>query len=138
MRIVLLILLMAVFAFPDTKQIQERVMQTDPHSFARPDEAVVKHLDLNLTVDFTTKQLSGFAVLHIENKKGVRTLHLDSGNLTIKRVALGEQETTFHLGDSVEYLGQDLAIEILPTTKLVRIDYATHGDAAALQWLEPA
>ena len=53
-------------------------MQKDPHSFARPDQATVKHLDLNLTVDFGAKQLSGVATLQIQNKQHVNTLYLDS------------------------------------------------------------
>ena len=40
----------------------------DVHSFARPDEAAVRHLTLNLTVDFERKQLAGSATLQIEHR----------------------------------------------------------------------
>ena len=41
-------------------------MSHDAHSFAKPEEAVVRHLSLNLNVDFDNKQLSGEATLTIE------------------------------------------------------------------------
>ena len=62
----------------------------DIHSFARPDEAIIKHLELDLTVDFNKKILSGKAVLTIENKTGTDTLHLDSRDLNITKVTLDD------------------------------------------------
>ncbi|MBI2429785.1 MAG: hypothetical protein HYV29_13520 [Ignavibacteriales bacterium] len=41
----------------------------DPHSFANTDEIVVTHLDLDLSVNFDSKTLSGKATLDVENKK---------------------------------------------------------------------
>ena len=64
----------------------------DPHSFARPWEAVVTHLSLDLTVNFDEKILHGRASLSIEVMLGVRQLHLDGGDLVIERVTLGENE----------------------------------------------
>ncbi|MFQ5710057.1 MAG: M1 family metallopeptidase [bacterium] len=112
----------------------------DAHSFARPDEAVVKHLDLDLAVDFKKRRISGRAGLEIENKSGTDKLFLDSRDLTIERVTLDadEQEAKFSLGEPVEYLGQPLIIDITPETKLVNVYYTTSPKAAALQWLTPA
>lgn len=110
----------------------------DIHSFAHPDEAIVKHLSLDLHVDFDKKILSGKAILKIENKTGVDTLHLDSRDLTINKVFLDDNsETTFTKGDMVQYLGQELKIKIKPGTKTVTIEYSTMPGAAALQWLLP-
>jgi aminopeptidase N len=111
----------------------------DVHSFSRPQEAVMTHLDLDIVVDFEKKQIAGKAVLRIENKKGVDKLYLDSRDLTIERVTLGktETETEFSGGGAEEFLGQPLVIDIQPQTKIVNIYYHTQPDAAALQWLEP-
>jgi leukotriene A-4 hydrolase/aminopeptidase len=111
----------------------------DVHSFARPQEAVMTHLDLDVRVDFEKKQIAGKATLRIENKKGVDKLYLDSRDLTVERVTLGEPETEtgFSTDDPQEFLGQLLVIDIQPQTKIVNIYYLTHPDAAALQWLEP-
>ena len=62
----------------------------DIHSFARPDEAVVRHLALDLTVDFEGKRLTGSATLEIETSAGARELVLDTQGLTIHRVTLGD------------------------------------------------
>lgn len=111
----------------------------DAHSFARPQEAVMTHLDLDIAVDFKQKQIFGKATLLINNKTGADRLYLDSRDLIIERVTLGneETETTFSLDDPVDFLGQPLIVDIQPQTKIVNIYYHTRPDAAALQWLEP-
>jgi leukotriene-A4 hydrolase len=115
-------------------------MHKDPHSFARPDEAAIKNLHLDLTVDFSEKTLSGRATLQIENRKGVNRFYLDSNQLEVVRVTVNnpEEPANFHLDPVVPYLGQPLIIEIKPDTRIIHIDYKTHPSAAALQWLSPA
>ncbi len=109
----------------------------DVHSFARPDEVAVKHLALNLAVDFDKQQLSGSATLQIENH-GARELWLDTNGLTIERVLLDSgKEANFTIGEPVKYLGRSLTIAIDPSTKSVHIDYKTSPGAAAVQWLAP-
>jgi leukotriene-A4 hydrolase len=110
----------------------------DIHSFARPEEAVVRHLALDLDVDFGRKQLTGSATLTIDNLSGGRELVLDANGLTIERVTLDDDtETTFTLGEPQAFLGSMLTIAIQPETKSVKIEYATSPDAAAVQWLAP-
>jgi leukotriene A-4 hydrolase/aminopeptidase len=109
----------------------------DVHSFARPDEARVKHLALNLAVDFEKQQLAGSATLQIEHR-GAREIVLDTNGLTIERVKLDSgKEPKFLLGEPVKYLGRSLTIPIESSTKAVHIDYRTSPDAAAVQWLTP-
>ncbi len=105
----------------------------DIHSFARPDEAVVRHLALDLDVDFDAKRLSGTATLEIETSGDARELVLDTQGLTIERVS-----AAYTLGDEQKYLGRPLTIAIEPGTKSVIIRYSSSPDAAAVQWLEPA
>jgi leukotriene-A4 hydrolase len=110
----------------------------DIHSFARPEEAVVRHLTLDLDVDFGRKQLTGSATLTIDNLSGGRELVLDANGLTIERAILDDAtETTFTLGEPQSFLGSMLTIAIKPDTKSVKIEYATSPDAAAVQWLAP-
>ena len=80
----------------------------DPHSFSRPGQVVVRHLELDLTVDFEQEQLRGKASLHIENLTGTRELSVDTRDLEIERVTLDtdERESPFLKGDSVEHLGR--------------------------------
>ena len=44
-------------------------IRKDIHSFAEPEVAKAKHLELNLLADFDTKTLSGFALFDIENNQ---------------------------------------------------------------------
>ena len=111
----------------------------DIHSFARPEEAVVEHLSLNLNVDFNAKIISGTATLSIKNKRGANQIHLDSKGLNISSVVLDSGEpTSYSMADAVEYLGSDLTVAIKPGTKKIVITYSTSPDAGALQWLDPA
>ncbi|HET8797152.1 MAG TPA: M1 family metallopeptidase [Thermoanaerobaculia bacterium] len=111
----------------------------DIHSFARPDEAVVRHLVLDLDVDFERQQLYGSATLHLDVRAGAREVVLDTNGLSIDRVTLEDgSEATFALGDETPHLGRALTIGIKPGTKSVRVSYATSPEAAAVQWLAPA
>ncbi len=112
---------------------------TDIHSFAHPDEAVIKHISLDLNVDFENKIISGTAVLDIENKTATSELFLDTRDLNIQKITLDDNEvTTFNLAPPVEFLGSKLTVVIKPQTKKVHITYATLPSAAALQWLSPS
>lgn len=114
-------------------------VQPENHSFARPAEASVKHLDLDLTVDFARKVISGKASLFFQNKTNTDKLYLDTRGLVIKRVTLGpkNQKTGFRLSDPVRYLGQALIVDVLPETKQVNVWYETVAGTDALQWLSP-
>ncbi len=111
----------------------------DTHSHARPDEAMTKHLNLQLKVDFDQKVLSGFAQYEIENH-GAKQIILDARGLNIERVTLGSEETptTFQLSEPDPILGSALSIEIQPETKLLTVYYQTTAEGAdAVDWLEP-
>ena len=111
----------------------------DVHSFAKPEKAIVKHLELDLNVDFSTQIISGKASWTIENISGGTEIVFDSRQLQIQKITLGtdETETTFTLGDEVKYLGQSLHVKIDPSTTRVTIYYSASKDAAAIQWLNP-
>jgi leukotriene-A4 hydrolase len=120
----------------------------DPHSFSNPDEAVVKHLTLNLSVDFEKKILSGTALLDVELKNNASQIILDTRDLNIEKVTLADgSEAKFTLGNEVKYMGRPLTIDLshlkaTPVSTLqpssITIHYSTKPEAAALQWLEPS
>jgi leukotriene-A4 hydrolase len=122
---------------PKKEKTQNTMYDHDVHSFAKPNEVVVTHLQLDLTVDFATKILSGTAQLTLTNNSQANTVHLDANGLAISKILLDDgNATTFQLSAPVSHLGSDLAIAILPTTKTITIYYSTSPTAAALQWLE--
>ncbi|MCB2379447.1 M1 family metallopeptidase [Hymenobacter sp. BT635] len=112
----------------------------DPHSYARPAQVQVRHLALDLQVDFSSRTLRGQATWQLTNHTGATELWLDARTLHIESVRLdgptGEQ-TTFTLGADDPILGQPLSIMVRPDTKVVCIEYTTSPEAAALQWLMP-
>ena len=111
----------------------------DVHSYARPHEVAVSHIDLDLTADFDQQQLIGRATLTLDRRGDADTLHLDTRQLTIRAVSLDDDiETTFALGEEDPWLGQELTIDLQPETKRVHVHYETHPEAAAVQWLTPA
>jgi len=111
----------------------------DTHTFSNPDSAVVKHLDLDIKVDFDTQTISGKASWTIDNLSKGKEIILDENTLNIQKVTLGDDEktTTFKLGEEVKYHGKPLHIQIEPNTTKVNIYYNTTKDAIALQWLIP-
>lgn len=120
-----------------TKSRSEVNYTVDKHSLSQPKNAVVKHLDLNLKVDFDTKILTGKAVWIIENLNKAEEIIFDTRDLTIDKVTIGEEDkvTTFALEKEQKFLGQALKVKIEPATAKVSIWYKTSKDAGALQWL---
>jgi leukotriene-A4 hydrolase len=119
--------------------ILSAMAQTDPHSFARPNEAVVTHLSLNLTVDFEKHQLRGTASIEYSSSAGAKELILDTRGLAIQTVTddVSGKQILFQLKSAVPFLGQALIIPITTELGKVKIAYTTSSDAAALQWLNP-
>jgi leukotriene-A4 hydrolase len=110
----------------------------DPHSFSRPNEIVVRHIDLDLSVDFNAKRISGKADLTLENLSESDTLFLDTRDLTIDSVTANGKSLEFQLADAKPILGSALSILIGKNIDHITIHYRTSPEAAALQWLSPA
>jgi leukotriene A-4 hydrolase/aminopeptidase len=110
----------------------------DQHTFARPEEVVVRHLSLQLNLDFDQKIASGSAKLDLDRKTKSNQVILDTRNLDIQSVTLDDgRKATFKLGDEVPFLGRPLTIELLPETKSVTVNYKTTKSSDAVQWLDP-
>ena len=110
----------------------------DIHSFARPREARVNHVSLDLTVDFDAKRVGGTATLDIDRRPEAKQIILDSKGLEIETVSDAAGEALqFQLGASDANLGAPLAIALRPDTRRIAIRYKSAPDAEALQWLNP-
>lgn len=138
-KLILATLFLTVIACQKKEQTEKTAAVTDEHSYSKPELAVVKHLDLDIKVDFDTQTISGKASWLIDNVSKGNEIIFDENTLNITKVTLGddEKETKFELGKDVEFHGKPLHITIEPTTTKVNIYYSTTKDAVALQWLKP-
>ena len=126
----------------EKEQAAEPESGVDYHSFANTEDYRVKHVDLDLTVDFSRKVIVGIATLQIERlNDGNNPLILDTRDLGIESVRAGNndqlQDATFSLSDSIDIRGAALAIELPANASTVVIRYQTSPEASGLQWLEP-
>jgi leukotriene-A4 hydrolase len=109
----------------------------DPHSFAQPGRVAVRHLDLDLAVDFTRKTLEGTAKLSLVRTERSAPLVLDTSMLAIDRVtSCAGDKLAFRVG-ARESMGAPLSID-LGAADCVAIAYRTSLDAGALLWVEPS
>ena len=124
---------------PATLETAAAPAARDIHSYARPAEARVTHVDLDLAADFTARQLRGTATLSIVRRPGARQLVLDTRDLVPQRVTDdGGRALTFALGAADPILGAPLTIDLPDGVQRVVVHYATSPTASALQWLAPA
>lgn len=113
-------------------------MKKDPHSYAVPADALVKHLTWKATVNFDTKTIVAIASWHFENNGQADSIIFDTKDLNIQKVTVdGGKPAQFRLGDKDPILGQPLAVAITREAKTVHIHYETSPEAEALQWLGP-
>ncbi|MCM2317180.1 MAG: aminopeptidase, partial [Thermoanaerobaculia bacterium] len=116
-----------------------RLAPIDEHSYANGAEVSVRHVKLDLTVDFQQRRLHGNATLEIENLAGASELILDTRGLEIEQVTLDDGSTARHsLGVLDPILGRPLVVPIAPATREVRVVYSTSPQADGLHWMTPA
>jgi leukotriene-A4 hydrolase len=110
----------------------------DTHSFARPSEARVTHVALDLRADFSARTLAGTATLTLDVAPGAREVVLDTKDLVIEGVNDEHGATLRHtFGDADPVLGRPLRIALSAGGARVVVRYRTTPESAALQWLTP-
>lgn len=134
------VLIWILFACACTPPAETPSSKPDPHSYAKPWEAKVTHLDLDLLIDFEEEIISGTAILSIERPDGADKLYLDTDNLNIEAVLISsngqnEEVATYVLGEEDSVLGQALIIDLKSNTRYVHVVYSTNPGAEALQFL---
>lgn len=115
----------------------------DVHSYSRPDQVRVKHVALDLEVQFDKKTLAGTATLTLARQDRSAPLIVDSKDLNVNAVEASEDgeifaPARFEKGAADPILGSPLTVDLPAGASHVRIRYSTSPRAAALQWLEPA
>jgi len=124
---------------PNPPAVRREPPPADSHSYARPEQVVVRHMSLDLTVDFERTTLSGSVRLELENLTGARELILDSDDLNISSVTYSDGSSApFTLGASDPILGRPLTIAIRDDTSQVTIQYSTARNASGVFWMSSA
>ncbi len=116
----------------------QMIQNQDVHSYAKPNEVKVNHLDWQAEVNFSDKKIYATANLTLENK-GHQHVWLDTKELTIQKVfdTKTGKDLPYKLGKTDPILGSSLKIEITEQTEKVSITYHTSPHAEAVQWLSP-
>ncbi len=140
--------LLAALALPAAAQapLPEALLRpgVDVHSAAHRGGPKVKHLDLDLKVDFDAHRLGGSATWALASTpKAATTLNLDGRDLEIQTVATSRdaktwRRTAFKVVPVSKALGQRIEVRVPKGHGHVRIAYRTSDHAGGLQWLEPA
>jgi aminopeptidase N len=111
----------------------------DPHSYARPHEARVTHVALDLTADFAGKTVVGTATLDVQRRPEARMLVLDRKGYEVEAVTdRAGRPLAYSFGAADPELGTPFQIALRPDTDRVVVRYRSRPDAGALQWLTPA
>ena len=114
----------------------------DEFTFARPEQARVTHLALDLVLDFDAQSVDGVATLDVQVADGASELVLDSNGLVVGGVTDAEgNPLDWSMGEPVEGKGEAFTIALGDSIEAgmsqVVIDYASSPEAEALQWLSP-
>lgn len=124
----------------EDESVQEEtasVQLLDPHSYARED-AIIKHLRLNIEVLFDKSKIMGRAEYIIEKSPEATAIYFDTRGLEIYGVEnQGGKNLDYELGEEDPIKGRPLKVAIDENTKKVTINYSTTPEAEALQWLPP-
>ena len=111
----------------------------DVHSYAKPLEARVSNVDLDLALDFDAKTVSGTAGLDVIARSGVKEVILDTKGLEISGVTDSDSKPLkWTLGAADPDKGAPLTVTLPGDGKQrIIVRYSSKPDAAALQWLTP-
>lgn len=123
---------------PNAKQqaILDMKRATDFHSFSKPDEAQVTHLNWSASVDFENRTITGTATYDVRCAEDAQRIVFDTRDLAISLVEVDGKTVEFVMGTEQPFIGQPLSIPVTGTSKQVSIHYSTAADAEALLWVE--
>ncbi|MFO1052078.1 MAG: M1 family metallopeptidase [Planctomycetota bacterium] len=113
-------------------------LPVDDHSFSRPNEVRVRHLDLDLTVDFDRRSIEGRATLQLLRRDTRAPLWLDTGTgMSIEDVTGIDGSSRRHvLGEPDPVRGRALRIDLAAGDEAVVVRWTADRNARAVQWLD--
>uniref|UniRef100_A0A182YMS6 Peptidase M1 leukotriene A4 hydrolase/aminopeptidase C-terminal domain-containing protein n=1 Tax=Anopheles stephensi TaxID=30069 RepID=A0A182YMS6_ANOST len=122
-----------------------RLSPLDPSSYSNAHELIIRHVDLDWTVNFDKSTISGTATLNFKLiKKDLEEIFLDVSDISVSSVVVkssaGEVPVDWDIGGTVENIGSKLTIYLPTKTNddlTLVIGYETSPKASALQWLTP-
>ena len=115
---------------------QSRTTAMDSHSAARPQEAVITQLQLDIAVDMQAHRITGTASYALAPGHGARVV-MDTDGLRIDSVTDGGgRSLPYELGEAGPF-GAALEVELADQVDTIRIAYTTGPGARALQWIRP-
>ncbi|MBV41913.1 MAG: aminopeptidase [Crocinitomicaceae bacterium] len=119
-----------------SQAILEMKRATDFHSFSKPEEAVVTHLNWNASVNFDDRIIRATAIYDIDVRESAERIILDCVDLTIESVTVDGKIVEWSIGPEQPFIGQPLSIPINGKSKRISIQYASDPAADALLWVE--
>ena len=122
------VLVFALVACRGSESPRATPVKLDPHSHAVPNRVAVRHLSLELTVDFARKTLAGTAVLSfVRHDPTARELVLDSDGLVIEAVTdcQTHQPLAHTLGARSKVTAQALSIALPARGDCIDVAYHT-------------
>ena len=122
----------------ETKNSQKEMTKyaEDSHSYSMPNKVAMKHLSLDLNVDFENRQLTGVATYQLERNEG-NTFILDMDGIEVDAVTDGKGKALKYKIVSGNEMGDALEISLDNNTQKVSVSYKTSPEASALLWLNP-
>ncbi len=119
-----------------SQAILEMKRANDFHSYSRPEEAVVTHLNWTASIDFTTRIITATAAYDIQAAADAERILFDCVDLNVTGVVVDGAPVDWQLGPAQPIMGQPLSIPISKDSKQVLISYQSSPDAGALLWVE--
>lgn len=119
-----------------TQAILDMKRATDFHSFSKPSEAVVNHLEWDAKVNFDSRIIDATATYSISTSNDAERIILDIRELDIKSLRVDGNEASYEIGEERPFIGSPLSINITPESKEVSITYSTQPGADAFLWVE--
>lgn len=111
----------------------------DPHSYTNLDQGRIHHMDLDLSVDFSSSTITGKAVCRLAEPAPGGPLDMDTRDLEILGACDADGnvlKTELAAADSV--VGSKLSVDLPAGCASFTVEFRTSPAASALQWLEPA
>ena len=111
----------------------------DPHSYSQPSRVALRHLDLDLRVDFAERVIEGRATWSLDRKDPQASLVMDIRGLDLLSIRTAPQGQTLshRISPNDPIFGSRLEVDLPEGVHCIVIHYRTAPSASGLQWVGP-